>query len=266
MRCPSCGSVDDLVRETRTDVDQSLIRRRRQCQNCSSRWTTYERADSSQLVVRKSDGRREPFDSAKLRRGVAAATENLPFNEEDVDDLVNSITAALRPEGNEITSRQIGESAESELSVRHEIAFIRFASVFRRFQSASDFDSLIDNELRDRPLAVEKRNGRLQAFNRNKIASGIRWAVNQTKVEADAEAIAEAVIADVTAERTPEAAIPSSEIGESVMRHLRDRDPVAFLRFASVFERFESSNSFKTALAALRADSNLGDATGQRST
>lgn len=252
MKCPKCDSAKDVIRETRESADHALIRRRRECVDCHARFTTYERIDSSQLVVIKRDGRREMFDLDKLRRGVAAALENLEDVTGDgvVEELVNDVAASLRPEGHEVTSEAIGAAVEAHLRVLSPVAFVRFASVYRRFGSANDFVAVID-ELGAADVTVRKRDGRTRPFDRQKIVDGITWAVNGTPLDGRAEDLAAAVVDEVARGRHADDPISTTDIGEAVERELRDRDAVAFVRFSSVFRRFATVQDFARVLSEI---------------
>lgn len=249
MRCPNCGGFEDTVLETRADADQVLIRRRRRCAGCDIRFTTYERADSSQYMVVKRNGRRERFDVKKLRLGIVRAVENLEIADSVIERLVNEVAADIRPEGQQITSQTIGQLIEDHLRHLDEVAFVRFASHFRRFSEASEFVQLV-KELGDPKPSVVKRDGRWQPFDSGKILRGIAWAAKHTSIDKkQVQAIAEGVVKEVFANGHTE--VHTREIGETVQRHLRERDHVAYIRFSSVFDRYEVAESFVTLASSI---------------
>jgi transcriptional repressor NrdR len=142
MRCPKCSSNDDKVIETRISKEGETIRRRRQCQNCLFRFTTYETVIPTDMFVVKRDGRREDFNPEKLRLGIKMACWKRPVESEQIDKVVGDITTRLTLlPTQEIPSHVIGEMAMEELKKVDEIAFVRFASVYRHFNDAGEFIS-----------------------------------------------------------------------------------------------------------------------------
>jgi transcriptional repressor NrdR len=141
MRCPFCGHEDSQVKDSRPTEDGSAIRRRRQCEDCGARFTTFERAQLRELTVVKSQDRREPFDRSKLERSVAIALRKRPVPQERVDKLVSSIQRQLETSGDsEIASSTIGEMVMEGLKAIDSVAYIRFASVYKDFREARDFE------------------------------------------------------------------------------------------------------------------------------
>ena len=148
MRCPFCGNEDTQVKDSRPTEDNAAIRRRRVCGNCGARFTTFERVQLRELTVVKSAGDREPFDREKLMRSMRIALRKRPVEAERLERVVNSIVRQLESSGEtEIPSKQVGEMAMHALSQLDQIAYIRYASVYRNFREASDFNEFLD-ELR----------------------------------------------------------------------------------------------------------------------
>jgi len=140
MRCPFCGSEDTQVKDSRPAEDNAAIRRRRACPSCASRFTTFERVQLREITVLKTDGRRVPFDREKLARSIRVALRKRPVEEEQIERLVNGIQRRLETEAeNEVTSRQIGEIVMETLRAVDQVAYVRFASVYRNFNEAKDF-------------------------------------------------------------------------------------------------------------------------------
>jgi transcriptional repressor NrdR len=140
VRCPSCGHSDDKVIDSRSAKDGRAIRRRRECINCGSRFTTYEYVEAESLLVVKRDGRREPFSRQKLFAGVSKACGKRPIATEAVENLVDAVAAEVqRSAQSEITSMRIGEIVMEELGRLDEVAYVRFASVYRRFKDITQF-------------------------------------------------------------------------------------------------------------------------------
>jgi transcriptional repressor NrdR len=140
MRCPQCGYEEDKVVDSRPSQDNRAIRRRRECLSCGTRFTTYEYVEQSVLIVLKSDGRREPFDRNKLLHGIKLACNKRPVSSAQIDLVVQDIEASIHDLGKgEIDSKQIGELVIVKLREVDEVAYIRFASVYRDFQDMNEF-------------------------------------------------------------------------------------------------------------------------------
>ena len=145
MHCPFCGAEDTKVIDSRLVADGNQIRRRRECLSCHERYTTYEIAELLMPRVIKQDGSREPFDENKLRASFHRALEKRPVSVEDVESSLNHIKHFLQSTGErEISARVIGEKVMEQLQGLDEVAFVRFASVYRRFTDISEFRDEID--------------------------------------------------------------------------------------------------------------------------
>ncbi len=141
MKCPYCSNTDTEVVETRDSEDLFTTRRRRECSKCAKRFTTYERIESVPLIVIKKDGRKEQFDRNKLKHGILKACEKTVVGIEDIENIVDQVERELRGfESVEIESKKIGQMVAGKLKKIDKIAYIRFASVFRRFLDVEDFE------------------------------------------------------------------------------------------------------------------------------
>ncbi len=141
MRCPFCAHEDSQVKDSRPTEDGSAIRRRRQCEDCGARFTTFERAQLRELTVVKSHDRREPFDRGKLERSLAIALRKRPVEPDRIDKLLSSIQRQLETSGeSEVQSTTIGEMVMDGLKAIDSVAYIRFASVYKDFREAKDFE------------------------------------------------------------------------------------------------------------------------------
>lgn len=141
MRCPFCSHEDSQVKDSRPSEDGSSIRRRRQCEDCGARFTTFERIQLRELTVVKSENRREPYDRSKLERSVSIALRKRPVPQERIDKLLSSIQRQLETSGeSEIASATIGEMVMNGLKALDTVAYIRFASVYKDFREAKDFE------------------------------------------------------------------------------------------------------------------------------
>src|SRR5690554_5577904 len=144
MRCPYCGSLDTQVKDSRPTEDSSVIRRRRVCPSCNERFTTFERVQLRELTVLKRNGRRTPFDRDKLMRSVQVALRKRPVEPERVERMVSGIVRKLESMGeNEIASSVVGELVMEELKKLDDVAYVRFASVYRNFRERKDFERVL---------------------------------------------------------------------------------------------------------------------------
>jgi transcriptional repressor NrdR len=144
MRCPNCASLDTQVKDSRPTEDSSVIRRRRVCLACNFRFTTFERVQLRELVVIKRNGRRVPFDRDKLLRSVQIALRKRPVEPERIDEVVSKMVRELESQGeSEITSETIGEMVMEHLRAIDDVAYVRFASVYRNFREAKDFEAVL---------------------------------------------------------------------------------------------------------------------------
>jgi len=140
MKCPFCGHLDDKVVDSREGKDGSSIRRRRECQACKRRFTSYERIDEIQFMVVKKDGKRVLFDRQKALQGILASCQKRPVSMAKCEDLVNDVLGALYQKADrEIETSEIGEIIMEGLKKLDQVAYVRFASVYREFQDVSDF-------------------------------------------------------------------------------------------------------------------------------
>jgi len=139
VRCPQCTSTDDRVVDSRTVEDGASIRRRRECLGCARRFTTYERLEEAPLTVIKRSGRKELFDRAKVVAGIRAAAKNRPVSAAAMESLAGEVDEALRLEGSEVTSYQVGFAVLGRLRALDEVAYVRFASVYKDFSGLDDF-------------------------------------------------------------------------------------------------------------------------------
>lgn len=148
MKCPFCGCEDSRVIDSRSVEEGASIRRRRECPHCGRRFTTYEKYEQIPLLVIKRDGRREMFDSKKILAGLLRAFEKRPFTYEQIQSLTNQIENEIRASGeNEVKSTKIGEVVMAHLEKIDQIAYVRFASVYRQFADVNSFMQEIQNML-----------------------------------------------------------------------------------------------------------------------
>jgi transcriptional repressor NrdR len=150
VHCPFCGADDTKVIDSRLVAEGDAVRRRRQCQVCDERFTTFETAELVMPRVVKRDGTREPFDEGKLRRGLTRALEKRPVSIEEIESAINRIMHNLRSTGErELPSLTVGEEVMNELRRIDGVAYVRFASVYRDFQDVSEFEKEIKSLTRD---------------------------------------------------------------------------------------------------------------------
>ncbi len=145
MRCPSCGNPESKVVDSRPSEDGAAIRRRRECLGCGHRFTTYERLGDNPLIVIKSDGSSEVYDREKLMRGLLIACAKRPISPEQVASLIDSIESELRNASrNEIKSKDLGDMALVRLARLDDVAYVRFASVYKDFQNVEEFAAALE--------------------------------------------------------------------------------------------------------------------------
>ncbi|MDZ7708953.1 MAG: transcriptional regulator NrdR [Roseovarius sp.] len=150
MRCPFCGNIDTQVKDSRPAEDHVSIRRRRFCPACGGRFTTYERVQLRDLVVVKSNGRREDFDRDKLERSIRIALQKRPVEPERIEQMVSGIVRRLESMGDtDIPSKTIGEIVMESLARIDTVAYVRFASVYKNFQAVEDFDKFVQRAAPD---------------------------------------------------------------------------------------------------------------------
>ena len=150
MRCIYCGCEESRVVDSRSVEDGNSIRRRRECEKCVRRFTTYEKVDTIPLMVVKKDKRREPFDSEKLRQGIIKACEKRPVSMSDIDELTNKIEMRAYANEQEITSAEIGEMVMDGLKELDKVSYVRFASVYRQFTDLENFIEELNKLLNNR--------------------------------------------------------------------------------------------------------------------
>ncbi len=145
MRCPFCQNEDTQVKDSRPTEDGAAIRRRRQCDKCGSRFTTFERVQLRDLIVLKRSGRRVPFDREKLARSLEVALRKRPIDQDQIEQMISGIVRKLESSGeSEITSETIGEMVMEALANLDPVAYVRYASVYRDFKETSDFADFIE--------------------------------------------------------------------------------------------------------------------------
>ena len=150
MRCPFCGKEDTQVKDSRASEDGATIRRRRSCTSCGSRFTTFERIQLRDLIVVKRNGKKIQFDRDKLLKSMLMALRKRQTNDDAIERAVNGIVRQLESSGdNEIQSKFIGELVMNALAEIDNVAYIRYASVYRNFREASDFGKFVETEIKD---------------------------------------------------------------------------------------------------------------------
>jgi transcriptional repressor NrdR len=159
MRCPWCGAADTKVIDSRPAEDGTSIRRRRECASCSRRFTTFERSTGVGLRVIKRGGTKEPYDREKVVGGVRKAIKNRPITDDQVAALVDRVEDKLRRKGPEVTTQEVGLEVLSHLRRLDEVAYLRFASVYKDFQEVTDFE-------RELGLMLQKREPKGRARRR----------------------------------------------------------------------------------------------------
>lgn len=158
MRCPSCNYKDTNVVDSRINKDGTSIRRRRKCPKCEERFTTYEYIEHVPLMVVKRDGRRQPFDRTRLFNGIMKACEKRPVSVDQIDAIVDDIEHTIRKKyDHEVESKDIGELIMNRLARLDEVAYVRFASVYRQFRDVNQFMSELQDILGKNKLKIKKK-------------------------------------------------------------------------------------------------------------
>lgn len=160
MRCPFCGCEETQVKDSRSTEEGAAIRRRRQCPSCGARFTSFERVQLREMIVRKSDGRTEAFDRDKLERSMNVAMRKRPVTEDQIERAVSSIVRQLELLGDQdITSEQVGAKAMAALYSLDKVGYVRYASVYRDFNDTTDFTGFI-RDLTKKMKSEEKNAGK----------------------------------------------------------------------------------------------------------
>jgi len=161
VRCPFCHDLENRVVDSRLGKEGDAIRRRRHCEHCGRRFTTYERVEESLPMVVKKDGRREPFERAKIVNGLKRACEKRPVSVDTIETLVDGIERQLQERGDrEVSSREIGETVMRELHGLDAVAYVRFASVYRSFRDVHEFMRELEDLIAERRIAPRRRPGK----------------------------------------------------------------------------------------------------------
>jgi transcriptional repressor NrdR len=157
MRCPFCAHEDSQVKDSRPSEDGAAIRRRRQCEGCGARFTTCERVHLKDLVVDKKDGKREPFDRAKLERAIGHSCRKREIDPAKIDQLISGVQRQLETRGDEVTTAAIGEAVMAGLKALDHVAYIRFASIYKDFSEPGDFAEIAERVERETPTGNQDK-------------------------------------------------------------------------------------------------------------
>ncbi|CAI2718359.1 transcriptional regulator NrdR [Nitrospina watsonii] len=151
MKCPNCSNMENKVIDSRTNREGDMTRRRRECLNCGERFTTYERIETTPLLLVKKDGRREEFDRRKIMSGIQKACQKRPVSIEQMEDIVDKVEKYFQESGEkEVSAVTVGEKVVKELYNLDGVAYVRFASVYRDFKDANEFLSELRNFVKNR--------------------------------------------------------------------------------------------------------------------
>jgi transcriptional repressor NrdR len=270
MLCPSCGNENTRVVDSRSDGMRRI--RRRRCPACGHPFSTVERIATEDLMVRKRDGRLEPFSRTKLVRGVTRAARLYALAPADINAFIDRVVQKLQPgaPGLPITSSEIGHAVLQELEDSRaitDVARISYALVFLGrttrtsggFQGLRDFlDWLGDTygpsigaEPRDTPWRVIKRDGRVEPFQLSKLERSIRSALKGRGTEREVNDRATDIAGRVVQELKGQALVTAHQIAAEVLKPLRESDAMAYLRYASVAKRYRSIDDFWVEASAL---------------
>lgn len=157
MKCPYCGSLQSKVIDSRVSKDKNSIRRRRECEDCGRRFTTFEKVEVIQLMVVKKDGRRELFNRSKIIEGIKKACQKRPISVEQIEEFVDGLEGFFQDQGMvEVPTKEIGEKVMAKLKEWDEVAYVRFASVYKQFKDIHEFINELEDILKERVLKGEK--------------------------------------------------------------------------------------------------------------
>jgi transcriptional repressor NrdR len=157
LRCPFCAHEDSQVKDSRPSEDGAAIRRRRQCEGCGARFTTFERVHLKDLVVVKKDGKREPFDRAKLERAIGHSCRKRDIDPAKIDQLISGVQRQLETRGDEVSTAAIGEAVMAGLRALDHVAYIRFASIYKDFSEPGDFAEIAERVEREVPSSEQDK-------------------------------------------------------------------------------------------------------------
>ena len=157
MRCPFCAHEDSQVKDSRPSAAGAAIRRRRQCEGCGARFTTFERVHLKDLVVIKKDGKREPFDRAKLERAIGHSCRKRDIDPAKIDQLISGVQRQLETRGDEVSTTAIGEAVMAGLKALDHVAYIRFASIYKDFSEPGDFAEIAERVEREVPSSEQDK-------------------------------------------------------------------------------------------------------------
>ncbi len=161
MKCPFCGYKEDKVVDSRATAENSAVRRRRECLKCGKRFTTYEYIEEVSLMVIKKDGRREPFDRKKILAGIMKACEKRPVSIEKMEEVIGQVERVIQKKSDrEVSSSRVGELIMEKLKALDDVAYVRFASVYRQFKDVGQFMEELKDILGKEKLPAQKVGGR----------------------------------------------------------------------------------------------------------
>lgn len=168
MKCPYCGYKEDKVVDSRSTAEESAVRRRRECLKCGKRFTTYEYVEEVSLMVIKKDGRREPFDRKKILAGIMKACEKRPISIEKMEEVITQVERGIQKKSDrEVCSSRIGELVMEKLKTLDDVAYVRFASVYRQFKDVSQFMQELKDILdKEKPSLAKRTNPKAQDLKR----------------------------------------------------------------------------------------------------
>ncbi len=163
MKCPYCGYREDKVVDSRSTAEESAVRRRRECLKCGKRFTTYEYVEEVSLMVIKKDGRREPFDRKKLLAWVMKACEKRPISMEKMEEVITQVERAIQKKSDrEVSASRVGELVMEKLKTLDDVAYVRFASVYRQFKDVGQFMQELKDMLDKEKSSLVKRVGKIK--------------------------------------------------------------------------------------------------------
>lgn len=248
MKCPYCNEEGDRVVDSRSSREGRAIRRRRECVSCSKRYTSYEYIEIIDISIIKNDGTRQEYDRKKLQIGITAACKKRPVSNKKIETLLDSIETKIQEKGqNEVSSGDLGTWVMEALQDLDDVAYVRFASVYRQFKSREEFIKELQ-DINHIVMYVTKKNGMQEEYDRQKLRRSIEAACKKRPISARNIDI---IIKEVEKSMKKKKEISAEAIGTVVLESLSKTDFIAYMRYSSIFKDFRSKEDMINELQKL---------------
>jgi transcriptional repressor NrdR len=255
MICPSCNTDGDKVIDSRPAADGLAIRRRRECLACGNRFTTYEQLEIPGPTVTKNDGRKEPFDTNKIATSLKISLDKRPVSKERIQAVVTDLSIRIKNEFHEgITTQNISELVLNELLKLDEVGYVRYAADHKQYADKDEFTTFL--KALPRSLQVVKSNGSYEPFKREKLLKSLNIALRKRPVS---QRRIENAIDEIINELAERNEVSSSELGNLLMIRLKAIDEVAYIRYASVYRKFQDAAEFAKEVESLTVEEKVDE-------